>query len=113
MRLVAIALAISAIALVGCPSAVAPEGMHEEACARDCQARAKSCDEVACDRGCRFVIDRLVEHQGKNVVSCVAKASACDDPVWADCAAKIGPHLDGGPPAPPPKPSPDDDDDSE
>jgi hypothetical protein len=36
------------------------------------------------------------------VLACVAKAqSSCDDPVWAKCAALIGPHADGGPPAPP------------
>jgi hypothetical protein len=29
--------------------------------------------------------------------------------VWADCAAKIGTHADGGPPGPPPPKDPDDD----
>ncbi|MGH7282648.1 MAG: hypothetical protein ACRELY_14065 [Polyangiaceae bacterium] len=99
---------------IGCPSAIAPEGKHESACYEDCRARAKSCDDDACAHGCRFILDRLVEREGKNVVTCMASTNACDDPTWADCAAKIGVHADGGPPAPPPRKNPEDqDDDSE
>ena len=96
---------------IGCPSAIAPEGKHESACYDDCRARAKTCDDAACARGCRFIIDRLIEHEGKNVVTCMASAKSCDDPAWADCAAKIGAHADGGPPAPPPHKNPSDEDD--
>lgn len=104
-----------AVFSTGCPSATAPEGKHESACVEDCRARAKACDEDVCARGCRFVIDRLMEHEGKNVVACMASAKACDDPTWADCAAKVGVHADGGPPAPPPPKNPEDeyDDSSE
>lgn len=36
------------------------------------------------------------------MLGCVAKSeSVCDEPLWARCAALIGPHADGGPPAPP------------
>jgi len=36
------------------------------------------------------------------VLACIAKAqSSCDDAAWARCAALVGPHADGGPPAPP------------
>ena len=90
-----------AIVLLACPGNT-PQGRPEEKCNDDCKAHASKCDDDACVRGCRFILDRLVEHEGHNVVSCVAKASACDDPVWANCAASIGPHADGGPPAPPP-----------
>jgi len=30
-----------------------------------------------------------------------ASGAACDDRAWARCAALVGPHADGGPPAPP------------
>ena len=113
--LVCLALAL-ALFSIGCPSATAPEGKHESACYEDCRARAKACDDDACARGCRFVIDRLIEREGKNVVACMASSKTCDDPAWADCAAKIGVHADGGPPAPPPHKSADeqeDDDSSE
>jgi hypothetical protein len=47
--------------------------------------------------------DRFVEHEGEQVLTCVEKSdAACDDTLWADCAARIGVHLDGGPPSPPP-----------
>ncbi|MEO8878436.1 MAG: hypothetical protein ABI461_22790 [Polyangiaceae bacterium] len=96
----AVWLVLSAAILVGCPGN-SPQGKPETVCFDDCMAHAsKHCDDAACVRGCRFILDRLVEHEGHNVVACVASAAACDDPVWADCAAKIGPHADGGPPEP-------------
>jgi hypothetical protein len=102
MKRTLITIAVAAI-FMGCWSATAPIGKPELKCNDDCKSLAsKQCDDVSCARGCRFILDRLVEHEGHHVVECVAKASACDDPVWADCAAKIGPHADGGPPAPPP-----------
>jgi hypothetical protein len=49
------------------------------------------------------VLDRLAEHQADHVLACVAgHEGACDDRAWAMCAARIGPHADGGPPPPPP-----------
>lgn len=68
-----------------------------------CETRADQCGFRKCARGCNLIIDRLVEHEGGHVLACVAQSKAsCDDPVWARCAALVGPHADGGPPAPPP-----------
>jgi hypothetical protein len=54
------------------------------------------------------VIDRLVERQGEPVLACVAASTgACDDRTWARCAARVGPHADGGPPPPAEAPDPD------
>ncbi len=39
------------------------------------------------------------EGEGRDVVACVARAEGpCDDRAWARCAARVGPHADGGPP---------------
>lgn len=80
-----------------------PQGRPEIQCNEACNARAsKRCTDFDCERGCRFVLDRLVEHEGNQVVSCVAAGKgACDDAAWADCAVRVGVHVDGGPPAPP------------
>jgi hypothetical protein len=53
-------------------------------------------------------MDRLVEHEQRFLLACVARASktACDDMTFADCAARSGPYTDGGPL--PPKPPSDD-----
>lgn len=69
-----------------------------------CTTKAqRNCSEAECNRGCEMVLDRLVERETENVVSCVARRPRrCTDIVWAECAAMIGPHADGGPPAPPP-----------
>ena len=80
-----------------------PPGYPETGCNVQCKATATHCSEADCERGCRFVLDRLVEHEGPNVVACVSKADpkqGCGDPVWADCAARVGIHADGGPPPP-------------
>ena len=82
-----------------------PQGRAEEGCVAQCKAKASQrCTEDACIRGCRFVLDRLMEHEGPNVVACVATGpkAACTDDVWASCAVHLGIHADGGPPAPPP-----------
>ena len=97
-----------AAVFLACPGNT-PQGRPETQCVDDCRIHASKCDEDSCVRGCRFVLDRLVEHEGHHVVACIAQAAACDDPVWADCDAKIGTHADGGPPAPPPPKDPDDD----
>jgi hypothetical protein len=88
-----------------------PQGQPESKCVADCTKRASSrCSENACIRGCRFVLDRLIEHEGPRVVACVAKQKACNDPVWAQCAVNVGEHADGGPPGPPPPRDPSEDD---
>lgn len=96
-------------ALGGCGRALEPTNKPVDACVASCKARAsRQCSEAECYRGCEFVLDRLIEKEGKNVVECVARAPRrCTDVVWADCATRIGVHADGGPPSPPP-PSEDD-----
>lgn len=94
-------LALLAIEL-GC-RAVAPTGRPEEACQITCRERAKkTCQESDCERGCLFVLDRLVNLEGNRIIDCVSKRKLCDDRSWAECAARTGPFVDGGPPAPPP-----------
>ena len=100
------------VALVAC-RASDPPNRPEETCARACAERARAvCTEGECERGCRLALDRLVEKEGERVLSCVATAKnrRCNDLLWADCAARVGAHADGGPP-PPSKPKTDDDDD--
>lgn len=71
-----------------------------------CESHLAQCSTSQCARGCNLVLDRLAEHEGARVLACVSKAqSACDDPTWAKCATRIGPHADGGPP--PPRPASD------
>jgi hypothetical protein len=59
------------------------------------------------------MLDRLVEREQPRLIACVARSSAsasatrCDESIFADCAARVGPFADGGPP--PPKPPSDDD----
>jgi hypothetical protein len=91
--------------LVGCKTSE-PSGQPVETCTRSCEARAsRQCSSDECVRGCEFILDRIVEREADKVISCVAKAPRrCADVVWAECAASIGPHLDGGPPAPTPPP---------
>jgi hypothetical protein len=92
-------LVLVGFSLVACrPLPPPPEGR----CVVACEARAKNCDEHLCERGCRFALDRLVEHEGDRVVECVARAAKCDDETWAECSVRIGVHADGGPPAPGP-----------
>ncbi|MFO0679577.1 MAG: hypothetical protein U0169_23825 [Polyangiaceae bacterium] len=73
---------------------------NEMTCTKACVRSAHQCDAKACARGCNFSLDRLLEHEGTNVVGCVAREKTCDDRVWATCGATIGAHADGGPPAP-------------
>lgn len=81
-----------------------PAAGPERSCVDACTKLAlAACDELACKRGCNFVVDRLVEKQQDTVLSCVAKveqaSKRCDDQVWATCAPRVGPYRDGGPPA--------------
>ena len=93
-----VALALS-LPLLGCPKD--PRERPDVVCADACKQRLTRCTEHACDRGCAFVLDRLVEHEQSTVLACMASASDCEDPSWADCAAKVGAHADGGPGVPP------------
>lgn len=88
-----------AITLLGCP---APNDRPDVACAQECKRQlSNTCKPHDCERGCAFVLDRLVEHQQDTVLECMKSKQACDDPVWAGCAARVGPHVDGGPGVPP------------
>jgi hypothetical protein len=102
----------SAIGIVVSVSAFASCRVYEPAnrpldrCRHSCEKRAaRQCSEAACERGCEMILDRLVEREGENVIGCVAASPRrCTDVVWADCAAHVGAHADGGPPGPPPPP---------
>ncbi|WP_394843764.1 hypothetical protein LZC95_42785 [Pendulispora brunnea] len=106
-RLVPCALLSLTLATAMACRVSAPQGRAESDCVEECKVKAKSrCNEDACIRGCRFVLDRLIEHEGSKVIACVATGpkDRCNDEAWATCAVHIGPHADGGPPAPaPPK----------
>jgi hypothetical protein len=97
---------VAAIASLGACRAVEPTNKPVDTCERSCEARAsRQCSTSECERGCEFILDRLVEKETDNVIACVSRGPRrCSDVVWAECAASIGPHLDGGPPAPPPPP---------
>lgn len=93
-------IALLSAASTGCPSP--RDGRPVARCFDDCRARASArCEEQDCDRGCKFILDRVVEREDAPVIACVAAASACGDEVWANCASRVGIHLDGGPPLPP------------
>jgi len=67
-------------------------------CADECNVQlAATCKPHDCERGCAFVLDRLVENEQATVLACMKPKNTCDDPTWADCAVRVGPHVDGGP----------------
>ncbi len=96
-------VAVALFAAISC-RIYEPSNKPIDACRRACIKQAsRQCSEDECERGCEFILDRLVEREGNNVIKCVASSPRrCTDVVWADCAANIGPHADGGPPGPPP-----------
>jgi hypothetical protein len=95
-------LVLAFLLIGGCQVESPPSG-PEATCAKACAVQAPGCTSRECARGCNLVLDRLAEHEGAHVLACVASAHGrCDDRTWAACAARIGPHADGGPPAPPP-----------
>lgn len=100
LRLFVSLLSLTAV-LAACPE---PRNRPEVRCADACSVQAKDrCTEAECERGCLFVLDRLVEKEQSTVLGCISSGKGpCDDHAWADCAARVGPHADGGPPAPPP-----------
>ena len=106
MRRLALLLVHLSLVLVRGPLACRvsePANKPLDNCFKTCSEQAKqNCSEDECRRGCEFIMDRLVEREGKNVIACVARgARRCTDVVWADCATRVGVHADGGPPAPP------------
>src|SRR5438874_10489860 len=94
LPVVVIAVVVAATGLVGgmaggCrPVSSAKPTDVVDACTDACKAQAaKHCSEHDCDRGCMFVLDRLVEREQKAILACVSSASgACDDALWARCA---------------------------
>jgi hypothetical protein len=91
-------------AITGCGRVLEPSNRPIDRCVSTCRARAiAQCSDDECARGCEFILDRLLEKEGDNVLACVVRqARRCTDIVWADCATKVGVHADGGPPEPPP-----------
>ena len=76
----------------------APEAKCTDKCVALVNTTSNHCSDKECGRGCAFILDRIVEREDDNVLGCMSKAAACDDPAWADCAAKIGVHATGAPP---------------
>jgi hypothetical protein len=107
----AVALCFAGLVLLACRphESSAPPAGPEASCVDGCVKRATSCDERQCTRGCRILVDRMVEREGNAVLACVARGSKqrCDESVFAECAARVGPHADGGPPPPSPPDLPD------
>ncbi|HVH41087.1 MAG TPA: hypothetical protein VM925_02055 [Labilithrix sp.] len=100
--------AIVGLSSVSC-RVLEPSNKPLDGCRRSCEAKAKrQCTDAQCERGCEMILDRIVEREGENVLACVAAGPRrCTDVVWADCAARVGAHADGGPPGPPPPPDED------
>lgn len=105
MKRIVIALGsiASLVVLAGCP--MEPRERPDVACADVCKKRIVGCSEHECDRGCAFVLDRLVEHEQETVLSCIERSKKCTDGEWAECAAHVGAHIDGGPGVPEPLPT--------
>jgi len=76
-------------------------------CEDRCQREVSACDEEACARGCRTLVDREVEGVAPAVFRCVSEAKECSERAFARCAVRQGIHADGGPPVPPPVPDDD------
>lgn len=95
-----VALGLALVPLAGCPAAERPPA-PVDLCVAECgKVAAKACSEGECTRGCELILDRLVEREGSGVVACVARSRRrCTDTAWAECAALVGAHADGGPPA--------------
>jgi len=98
----ALVAAASIFVVVGCPE---PSERPEVACANACAKQIVGCSERECARGCELVLDRLVEREQPTVIACMQESKQCGDGDWAACAARVGPHVDGGPDVPPPPPS--------
>lgn len=93
-----LSLATLLLGIGACQPAV--DGRPEARCYAECKQRVKSCSDDDCARGCKFILDRVIEREDNNVLTCMTSAKKCDDPSFAKCAASIGIHADGGPPLP-------------
>ena len=98
MRLMVMPVAL--VLLAGCPEE--PRERPDVACADVCKKRLLGCSEHQCDRGCAFILDRIVEREQDTVLQCMVNTRGCDDEQWAHCAVRVGAHADGGPDVPPP-----------
>ena len=109
MKWTALLLALASPVSMGACNAISPVPGPEVRCTEACKARVHGCEDWQCARGCRFVLDRLVEREEAAVLACVARTAKnqCSDQAFADCASRTGPLLDGGPA--PPKPPSDED----
>jgi hypothetical protein len=88
-------------ACAGC-RAMDASNAPDDSCRNKCKAQVKQCSKEACERGCLLILDRILEHEDARVMRCMAsRKQGCGDELWASCGARIGPHVDGGPPAPP------------
>jgi hypothetical protein len=84
---------------------VAPTDELNRQCVTACAKQSlAACDDTGCERGCRIILDRVVEREVATVLACIqTENKGCRDAQWASCGAKV-PYRDGGPPAPlPPK----------
>ncbi len=99
-----------ALALAACHTLVPPNA-PEATCRSTCHARTGAvCSAAECGRGCEMTLDRTIEHESDVVLACVARSTrGCNDTIWAECAARVGPRVDGGPPAPVTETFPDED----
>jgi hypothetical protein len=99
------------VAMVVSCRALDPSNAPGETCQRQCKLQANFCTAEACERGCLLILDRIIEHEDGQALRCIAeRARGCGDQAWASCGARVGVHVDGGPPAPP---GPRDDDDKD
>ncbi len=101
--LAALAAMTALTALAPACNATDPTPGAEARCTARCLDEASRCAPTSCERGCRFVLDRLVEHEGATVLACVARSTreqCASDSTWARCAVELGPYVDGGPPPP-------------
>ena len=98
MRGFLLTLSLAAV-LAACPE---PPNRPEVRCADACTVQAQDrCSDTECERGCLFVLDRLVEKEQSTILGCIASGKGpCDDRAWAECAVRVGPHADGGPGVP-------------
>ncbi len=91
--------ALAALLLTACPQS---NDRPDVSCADECKVQvSSSCRPHDCERGCAFILDRLVEREQTTILSCMKTKATCDDPTWAECAVRVGPHADGGPGVPP------------
>lgn len=91
---------LALLALLATATACKGPATPEARCEAKCAARAQGrCAEKECERGCAFVLDRIVEREDDTVLACMSGGKGpCDDAAWAQCAAAVGVHASGAPP---------------